>query len=982
VTTHINLRKAIAVVVAIIVVFGFIWAVDAFAAPYPTGVGGTGTSQTPASGTIPIGTGAGTYTPALITPGTDIIITNASGSITLAVKNGDFLPSSTVYVSAVNGQSGAVTITSSTLGVATNTLSLFNGNGFTTTTIQSVLNALSAVGLAAYNSSTGVFSVSSSSLNLKSASQYNFSDLLPSSTVYVATVNGQSGAVTISSVATTTINNAQAIVFSLIGDGTTVTSTVNGTTTTFSIINTGNWAGTWQGTNSTTFYLASNPSGYISTSTFNATGTAGYFPLWGALGNALSATSSIFQSGGNVGVGTTSTNSLFNVSGTIDFETSDWLNATTSLPIGSASTSIMISTTTGLSASGYAEINNVEVVSYGSFTANGASSTLNNVTRGLFSTVATAASAGTVVNAISDVISQSTSQLPIFMAQCFTNAGTTPCDEAIGAVPNSSGPRLLNVNGAIHANAINSYGAVLNVCNFTTTCTIGSANTISIMTNTNNIRVFSTGVATDTVLTPYTNQAIRLRDSNSTDRLIVASSGPVTVSSTLTVIQTSTFYGNVSVNTTSSNSTFTVNGAADFGGFTTTTNIYGTGINATGSVYFVNNNALSFSHLSSSYASTVTSSMLVATTTGLPASGFIEYDPNNSVLAQHEIIHYNSLNTSTVSIVGLTRGMFGTSALNLTTSSFIEYFEPIFASGNNVAPLMSFESPGQLGFGVLPVMPVTYSFAASLGTTGVSSIGGGALALCGSVSTCSIGPATTLALQTSNNGVYVFTGGLNTSTEIQPYTSQKIVFASSTGNYYGFIAPNGDWNLGTSTDLGATLGVNGSSTFNGPVSISATTTVQGSPVLTLPPQTLATYGPTNVFWNNNVNNGTTTLNITAVQIPYNETLTGISFATWDVAAGSSTVGLYNYAGTLVASSTGATLPGTFAAVHQAFQSTFSVTPGVWYITMLNSRSSDHFIGVLASTPTNSFTQGGNTLPTTIPTSSITTSGIIPMLSTY
>lgn len=236
----------------------------AFAAAFPPGLGGTGTTAVPSSGQTLIGNGAGTYTPALLTPGTDIIIQNASGSVTISVKTSDFLPSSTVYVATVNGQSGAVTITSSTLGVATNTLSLFNGNGFTTTTIQSVLNALSVSGLLTYNSSTGVFGYTSSSLALGSASHYNFSDFLPSSTIYVTSVNGQSGAVAFGIPATTTINNTQAAVFKIVGDGTTVTSTVIGTSTTFSIINTGNWAGSWQGVNSTTFYLASNPNGFIS----------------------------------------------------------------------------------------------------------------------------------------------------------------------------------------------------------------------------------------------------------------------------------------------------------------------------------------------------------------------------------------------------------------------------------------------------------------------------------------------------------------------------------------------------------------------------------------------------------------------------------------------------------------------------------------------------------------------------------------------
>ena len=36
----------------------------------------------------------------------------------------------------------------------------------------------------------------------------------------------------------------------------------------------GNWTGTWQGVNSTTFYLASNPSGYLSSST----GLTYFFP--------------------------------------------------------------------------------------------------------------------------------------------------------------------------------------------------------------------------------------------------------------------------------------------------------------------------------------------------------------------------------------------------------------------------------------------------------------------------------------------------------------------------------------------------------------------------------------------------------------------------------------------------------------------------------------------------------------------------------
>lgn len=51
----------------------------------------------------------------------------------------------TAGVSSVNGSTGAITITSSTLGVATNTLSLFNGNGFITN-ISTTINTAGPLG--------------------------------------------------------------------------------------------------------------------------------------------------------------------------------------------------------------------------------------------------------------------------------------------------------------------------------------------------------------------------------------------------------------------------------------------------------------------------------------------------------------------------------------------------------------------------------------------------------------------------------------------------------------------------------------------------------------------------------------------------------------------------------------------------------------------------------------------------------------------
>jgi hypothetical protein len=92
----------------------------------------------------------------------------------------------------------------------------------------------------------------------------NPSDFLNSSTVYVSSVNGLTGAVTITFPATTTINGTQAPTFFIVGDNIGTTSTVSGATTTIKIINTGNWSGTWNGLPTSTFYLASNPNGYIS----------------------------------------------------------------------------------------------------------------------------------------------------------------------------------------------------------------------------------------------------------------------------------------------------------------------------------------------------------------------------------------------------------------------------------------------------------------------------------------------------------------------------------------------------------------------------------------------------------------------------------------------------------------------------------------------------------------------------------------------
>jgi hypothetical protein len=107
----------------------------------------------------------------------------------------------------------------------------------------------------------------------------------------------------------------------------------------------------------------------ISTSSWSSSGTALYYNL-----GPVSVGNTDFQQGTN-----------FNASGTVDFETNDYLNATGTAPYGTTSTTIQISTTTGLSPSGFVAIGN-EIAYYSSVTASGTASTLDGMVRGLFGT--------------------------------------------------------------------------------------------------------------------------------------------------------------------------------------------------------------------------------------------------------------------------------------------------------------------------------------------------------------------------------------------------------------------------------------------------------------------------------------------------------------------------------------------------------------------------------------------------------------------
>jgi len=129
------------------------------AAPYYPVQGGTGTVTAPLSGQVLIGNGSGTYTPAYILCAGTCQVSTSSGGITItgtgvATNTGDwagtwqlyhpsdFLSSSTQIVNSVNGLSGVITITSSSLGVVWPTI---NGNKSTNYNIAAGTGATSTV---------------------------------------------------------------------------------------------------------------------------------------------------------------------------------------------------------------------------------------------------------------------------------------------------------------------------------------------------------------------------------------------------------------------------------------------------------------------------------------------------------------------------------------------------------------------------------------------------------------------------------------------------------------------------------------------------------------------------------------------------------------------------------------------------------------------------------------------------------------------
>jgi hypothetical protein len=271
---------------------------------------------------------------------------------------------------------------------------LTNPSNFTTTTIQSVLNSLSAVGLATYNSSTGQFSVSSSTLNLGTASHYAFGDFLPSSTVYVANNTGNwagtwhlynpsdflsSSTVYIS----TTTGNWQGTWKTYNPSDFLTSSTIYLSTTT------GNWIGTWQGANSSTFYLATNPNHYVATSSL---GTAALYNYTDFLPSSTIYLST--NTGNWAGTWQTHAPSYFQTAlGFTPYNStnpSGYLSSSTGLSyFFPATTTIFLSTSTGLTTSNFATTSISQWNNDAHYVTSTGSSLSSSTIWGLFSNTAT-----------------------------------------------------------------------------------------------------------------------------------------------------------------------------------------------------------------------------------------------------------------------------------------------------------------------------------------------------------------------------------------------------------------------------------------------------------------------------------------------------------------------------------------------------------------------------------------------------------------
>jgi hypothetical protein len=247
-------KKFLIIAFSILAIFGALGAIDATAAAYPPGLGGTGTTASPTSGQTLIGNASGTYTPANVSSGAGVSITNGSGTITIGntgvtslagsgcVSVPDATGSISLAVSCISGNQNIVfTITGDATGTASGTTAITDT--ITVIGLNGKLLPTNTTGTLQYSGGAWSINLATSSLGL-----YNANGVLSSyagsscgGSQYVSSISA-TGVVTCSvppGTGVSTFNNSSGTVnYADVGTGNvTTTKAVSGgnTTTTFSI---------------------------------------------------------------------------------------------------------------------------------------------------------------------------------------------------------------------------------------------------------------------------------------------------------------------------------------------------------------------------------------------------------------------------------------------------------------------------------------------------------------------------------------------------------------------------------------------------------------------------------------------------------------------------------------------------------------------------------------------------------------------------
>lgn len=332
------MKKLLNIFLGVTLVFGSLFLVyNASAAICLVQNGCTGTGTLPASGTVLIGNGAGTYTPSLLTPGTNITITNASGSITINSTGGS---GSSTTVTATNGVTSTVSGSTTTISLA------LNGSSTQQCNMGQGVNLLTSNGLIGCTP----FITQTTTINGALGNLFNFI-ASSTNTVLSITTSTAGGSSTIQFLLNLSSYLTQALT-SLNSATSTSQTVVGGTNINVSTVPT---AGNSTTTISISGVIGSSNGG---TGTTTALGTAAFRPLTDFLASSTLFVSSFntqtgvatysvgCASGCTVTTSTTSTQITVTASGAVNFRANGQTYLTTSTIGFTAGTNITLTTST------------------------------------------------------------------------------------------------------------------------------------------------------------------------------------------------------------------------------------------------------------------------------------------------------------------------------------------------------------------------------------------------------------------------------------------------------------------------------------------------------------------------------------------------------------------------------------------------------------------------------------------------------------